>query len=134
MKLDVIIFERSEKCDICNSNNWYGHNQNAYEWRVFMIAGTHAHNKLIYLEHKNKKYLIGVKSNETRFCMRCFETLVGLESYYDAFFPEFLNNRDCKMIIKKLYSNLKLLDEAMDIRSNGKLFPKSFVEKIKCQK
>ena len=102
-----------------------------YAWRVFMFVSCHNGSSLLHMKSKDKEYLMGVRYKETEFCLRCFETLTGLEDYFDNFYTNFLNKKETKTLIRKLYNNEQMLDEAMDIRGQGKLFSISFVEKIK---
>ncbi len=100
-----------KKCSICDSDKWVGTTENFTKY--FMIAGTHRDSSLIIITYKGKDYLVGIGHNGSPVCLRCFEILLGLEDFYDAFYPHLITNEDAK---KR--------------RKNGKYISNELIEKL----
>jgi hypothetical protein len=117
-----------KKCSICDSDKWVGTIENFTKY--FMIAGTHRDSSLIIIHYKGKDYLVGIGHNGSPVCLRCFEILLGMEDFYDAFYPHLITNEDAKKRIRKLYSNDMLLKKALSFRKNGKYISNELIEKL----
>jgi len=121
-------FEVDDKCDVCESKIWVGTSDDITKY--FIIAGSHRGSSLVTIEYRKNRYLVGIGCNGSHICLRCFEMLLGMENYFDAFYYQFYDNEEVKNKIKKIYSNDKLLDEAISYRQKGKYIPNEFIKTL----
>ena len=119
------------KCHICETNRWPGESGRLSGVEYSLLVGTHRNNKLESVSHKGTNYITGVNINGKSICLKCLHILLGLEDYYDSFFPNLIDNQEAIAIVKKIGSDERFVEVASKYLGKGNHLPDSVVEMVK---
>jgi hypothetical protein len=123
-KVKPTIYKRGKQCLICEKDSWVAVPQTMD--RMFIILADGAE---VLLDKKN--FMIGIGKADCEICMRCFELLLGLESYYSYPFLDILENNfdEAKQIIQHMSKNENRFQSYLNLKKGG-YFPKEKIRNI----
>ena len=127
-KLFNIKFEEGIKCDLCGSDIFVS---TPYSMRYMLLLNSQKiHVKSCESHPDNITFL--QHENGTRICLICFEVLVGMENYFDMFFPEIIENHlnQAQKLCQIVRTDKKIGDQIITYRKTGGYIPDAIINKF----
>lgn len=127
--MKTIVYKRDKVCEICEKDNWISV---PFTTSRLLLSSNIRESEFVLDE---RDYIIGMMVNGKEICNLCFELLVGLEDYFNVFYPRIISNKDtfekAKLIINKIEKNPKLTDEIIQkYRSKGNFIPDKIIQSL----
>jgi len=79
-----------------------------------------------------KPHLIGFQTDDDFVCHLCWRLMMGLEQALNLSTDTdvYVRDRTVQRLVRAIWTDVKLSDEAFDYRGEGKYFPKEFVDRL----